>query len=117
MQRKVGIVLLSENARIDMKSSANESRDPPDSVPPSSIPIHAELREWWSIEVGCMVHVRPPDIQRKFGIVLFSENARIDMKSSAMKSWDLHMCRRPAPSVVMIREELSELWSVEVGSM
>ena len=30
--------------------------------------------------------VQPPDMQQKFGIVLLSENARIDMKSSANES-------------------------------
>ena len=47
-------VFWSENARIDMKSGANESWGLPRPVAPSFIAFRAELSKLWLVEVGCM---------------------------------------------------------------
>jgi hypothetical protein len=47
------------------------------------------------------------ELERKFEIVLFVENARMALKSSANESW--HLPGSNAPSFVAIQAEMTEL--------
>jgi hypothetical protein len=43
-------------------------------------------QNWGNIIQSKLFHVARPELERKFEIVLFTENARIELKSSAKKS-------------------------------
>jgi hypothetical protein len=80
LERKFEIVLFAENARTEMKSSANKSAvinlDFSSTVLSGSI-NSAALKK---------LHVPRREFERKFEIVLLAENDRLELKSSAKES-------------------------------
>jgi hypothetical protein len=81
LERKFEIVLSTENARVELKSSAKESSGVDLLSAPNSVVTRAVLRKLRRSED--FFHVARRELERNFETVNLAESSRMELKSNA----------------------------------
>jgi hypothetical protein len=109
-ERNFEIVILAENARIKLKSSANERLNLPRPIASSFVKIGAELSVRQQMKKRSMWPAG--NWSESFEKVLLAKCAQIEPKRSANESERADV--PAAPELTMIRAKLTEQWSFEM---